>query len=78
MQNARTLTKLSWVVRGLRLRRGLTQAELAQAARVSRQWLVSLETGPSRGIEVGRVMKVLDALNASIWIKDDLPEQGDR
>ncbi|KGM13420.1 helix-turn-helix domain-containing protein [Cellulomonas bogoriensis] len=72
--NARSLTKLGTAVKALRLRRGWTQAELAEKAQVSRQWLVALEGSRTRGLEVGRLMRTLDALDASLMIRDDAPE----
>ncbi|MCL3860882.1 helix-turn-helix domain-containing protein [Actinotalea sp. K2] len=69
--NARSLSKLGTAARTLRRRRGWSQAELAQVARVSRQWVVALEKGQTEGLEVGRLMRVLDALDASLMIRDD-------
>ncbi|WP_240930367.1 helix-turn-helix transcriptional regulator [Isoptericola sp. BMS4] len=69
--NARSLPRLGAAVRRLRLDHRLTQAELARAAGVSRQWLVGLERGQTPGLEVGRLMRVLDALDASLAIRDD-------
>ncbi|WP_402467620.1 helix-turn-helix transcriptional regulator [Isoptericola aurantiacus] len=69
--NARSLPRLGAAVRRLRLDRGMTQAELARRADVSRQWLVGLEGGKTPGLEVGRLMRVLDALDASLTIRDD-------
>lgn len=70
--NARSLPNLGAAVRALRLRRGLTQVELASRAGVSRRWLMNLEAGRTFGVETGRVMTVLDALDASLWVVDDL------
>lgn len=72
--NARTLVRIGTTVRALRLRRGRTQAEVAAAAGVSRQWLVGLESGPVEGVELGRLLRVLDVLDASVWIRDDAVE----
>jgi transcriptional regulator with XRE-family HTH domain len=71
MLNARSLTRLGTAVRSLRLDRGLSQADLAKAAGVSRQWIVNLERGNTEGLEVGRLMRVLDQLDASLTIRDD-------
>jgi transcriptional regulator with XRE-family HTH domain len=71
MLNARSLTRLGTAVRSLRLDRGLSQADLAKAAGVSRQWVVNLERGNTEGLEVGRLMRVLDQLDASLTIRDD-------
>lgn len=69
--NVRSLPRLGNAVRGLRLHRGLTQAELAAAAGVSRQWVVNVEAGRTRGIEVGRLMRLLDPLHGSLFIHVD-------
>lgn len=71
MLNARSLTRLGTAVRSLRLDRGLSQVRLAQTARVSRQWIINLEQGRTEGLEVGRLMRVLDELDASLVIRDD-------
>lgn len=71
--NARSLPRLGTAVRTLRRRRGWTQAQLAQAAHVSRQWVVALENARTDGLEVGRLMRLLDALDASLIIRDDTP-----
>lgn len=72
--NARSLTRLGTTVRSLRLDRGLSQADLAKAAEVSRQWIINLEQGNTEGLEVGRLMRVLDQLDASLTIRDDRRE----
>ncbi|MFJ3408034.1 helix-turn-helix transcriptional regulator [Promicromonospora sp. NPDC090134] len=69
--NARSLTRLAAVARRLRLERGLSQADLAGAAGVSRQWIINLEQGRTEGLEVGRLMRVLDELDASLAVRDD-------
>lgn len=69
--NARSLTRLGTAVRRLRLDRGLSQADLAEATDVSRQWIINLERGRTEGLEVGRLMRVLDELDASLAIRDD-------
>lgn len=71
--NARSLAKLGLAVRTLRQRRAWSQAELAARAHVSRQWIIALEGGQTEGMEVGRLMRVLDALDASLMVRDDEP-----
>ncbi|MDR0960030.1 MAG: helix-turn-helix domain-containing protein [Propionibacteriaceae bacterium] len=70
--NSRSLTKLGNNVCGLRQRRGLTQASLAEKAGVSRQWIISLERAKTRGLELGALLRVLDALDVSLYLRDDL------
>lgn len=48
-------------LRAWRIRRGLTQQELADRAQVSRPWLVRLERGHA-GAELGKVIAVARAL----------------
>ncbi|MCR6705673.1 MULTISPECIES: helix-turn-helix transcriptional regulator [unclassified Cellulomonas] len=72
---ARSLTRLGSAVRRLRNDRGLTQAQLAEAADVSRAWLIDVERGDRPGLELARLLRVLDALDASLMIRDDLGEQ---
>ena len=43
----------------------MTQAQLADCARVSRTWVVDLEAG-KRTLELGLVMSVLDILGISV------------
>lgn len=71
MMAARSLPRLGQAIRALRLERGLTQAELAGAAGVSRLWVVQIESGRKPGVGVGLVMRVLDALDASLMVRDD-------
>lgn len=71
---ARSLPKLGAAVRRLRTDRGMTQAQLAEAAGVSRQWVVAVESGSKHGLEVGRVMHLLDTLDASLMVRDDKPD----
>ncbi len=69
--NARSLPRLGSAVTGLRKRRGLTQGQLAELAGVSRQWLNGLENGRTAGLEVGKLMMLLDALDANLMIRDE-------
>lgn len=70
--NARSLTRMGTALTGLRRARGLTQAEAAKQAGVSRQWLVAAEGGKTEGLELGRLMAVLDSLGATLLVRDDL------
>ena len=68
--NARSLPRLARSVKKLRLDRDMTQAELARRADVSRVWIINLERGETEGLEVGRLMRVLDELDANLMIQD--------
>ncbi|WP_307815928.1 helix-turn-helix transcriptional regulator [Myceligenerans indicum] len=72
--NARSLPRLARSVKRLRLNRGLTQAELARRAGVSRVWIINLERGETEGLEIGRLMRVLDELDANLTIHDQQAE----
>jgi transcriptional regulator with XRE-family HTH domain len=68
---ARSMTRIGQSVRLLRTRRGLTQEELAASAGVSRTWLNQLENGAKDNAELGALLAVLNALDASLLIRDD-------
>ncbi|HSP41373.1 MAG TPA: helix-turn-helix domain-containing protein, partial [Luteolibacter sp.] len=55
-------------VRSLRRERGWTQAGLARAAGVGREWVIHLEKGRP-GLELGRVMATLKALGVRLRIE---------
>lgn len=69
-----------WVVRAgsdlgraiaeIRSARGLTQAELAESAGLSRHWLAKLETGRS-AVVLDHLLRVLRRLGATITITFD-------
>ena len=63
-----TPADLGAVVRESRLAARLTQAELAAAAGVSREWLLGLERGARPRAELGKVLAVLDALDLPLTI----------
>ncbi|MDC4233171.1 helix-turn-helix transcriptional regulator [Actinomyces sp. B33] len=56
-------------IREERLERGLTQAELASMARVSREWLSGVERGERAGAELSKVLRVLSALELEIILR---------
>jgi HTH-type transcriptional regulator/antitoxin HipB len=64
----RTPRALGAFVRDARKRRGMTQAQLADRARVSRTWVVDLEAG-KRTLEIGLVMLVLEILGLIIKLE---------
>lgn len=57
--------ELAALVRTYRHRRGWTQAELADRAGVSRDWVNRLEGGAPRA-EIGKVLDVLSALEVTL------------
>ena len=60
-----TVGYLGWEVKRLRKAAGLTQAELADQAGVSRKWVVMCEKGHVRG-EIGNLMMVVRALGLEL------------
>lgn len=55
-------------VRGRRTSLGLSQAELARRAGVSRPWLSEVEAGKPT-VEFGRIIRLLDALGLSLHLE---------
>jgi HTH-type transcriptional regulator/antitoxin HipB len=55
-------------VRAARETQGLTQANLAAMANVSRRWLIAIEQGEHHRAELDRVLRVLAALNLEVGI----------
>lgn len=75
---------LGFGVRDARMAVGLTQAELAEKAGVSREWLNGVERGKRPRAEVGQLLDVLMALDLPLMlgvgeprVVDDDDEQGD-
>lgn len=73
-----TLDQLPELLRAFRKLRGLTQAEAAEKLGVTQQVLSSVERDP-RKTSVGRLYKLLSALNVSITLScaDAPSEQGE-
>lgn len=67
--NARSIRDVAAAVRGRRHDLGLSQAELAHRAGVSRKWVSEFETGKSSA-EFGLVLRVLDALALGLELRD--------
>lgn len=66
-----TPAQLGAVVRGARTRAGLTQAQLADRAGVSRRWLIALEHGAGERAELGKILDTLDALGLALIATQD-------
>lgn len=64
-----TIEDLGPAIRQLRKEAPLTQARLATAAGLSRQRLVSIETGVAGNIELSTLIKILDALGMQLSIR---------
>ncbi|MDP5227957.1 MULTISPECIES: helix-turn-helix domain-containing protein [Arthrobacter] len=59
-----TVGRVGTIVRDARKQRGLTQAQLAEHAHVSRVFVIELESGHPRA-ELGKALAVLDVLGAN-------------
>lgn len=63
----RTMADVGAVMREAREDAGLTQVELARRARVSREWLVKVESGRTSA-ELPRILAVLAVLDLTLDI----------
>ena len=63
-----TVGQFGQEIRRLRRANGITQAELAEAAGVSRRWLSRLERGHP-GAEAGKIMMVVRALGLAVQLQ---------
>jgi transcriptional regulator with XRE-family HTH domain len=67
--------ELGGAIKAVRLSQGLTQAELADRAQVSRAFIIGIERGTGHRSELGRVLRVVRALGRSITLgEDDTPD----
>jgi HTH-type transcriptional regulator/antitoxin HipB len=66
----RSIRDLAAVVRGRRRDIGLSQAELAARAGVSRKWIYQFEAGKPTA-ELGLILRVLDALGLVLDVTHD-------
>jgi transcriptional regulator with XRE-family HTH domain len=64
-------------LREARVAKRLTQAELARAANVSRQWLSKVESG-HRGAELEPLLRLIDALDLTLTLTGDTGEEQGR
>jgi transcriptional regulator with XRE-family HTH domain len=67
-REAGTPQRIGLAIRDARRDRGLTQAQLAKKAHVSRAWLISLETGNNERAELGLVLATVRALDLTVRI----------
>lgn len=64
--------RLGGVVRRERRAQGLTQAKLAERAKVARSWLARVEAG-HRSAELEPLLRLLDALSLSLFVRPHRP-----
>lgn len=67
-----TVRELGAQVRAARRARGMTQADLANRLRVSRDWVVRLEQGSPR-LETQKVLDALSVLGLTLEVADTSP-----
>lgn len=67
--DVRSLRDLAAIARGRRRDLGLSQAELAIRAGVSRQWVSAFESGKATA-EIGLVVRLLDALGLRLAVTE--------
>ena len=73
----RSILDLSSLVRGRRQALGLSQAELAARANVSRQWISAFESGRP-GSELRLILRLLEALELRLSVDPLDDAHGDR
>ncbi len=66
--NITSARDLGAAVRGRRISLGLSQAELARQAGVSRPWLSNVEAGKPTA-EFGRILRLIDALGTRLHLE---------
>lgn len=66
----RTPSDVAEHLRAQRLSADLTQAELAELAGVSREWLVGLERGRRPRAELSKVLSLVEALDLALALED--------
>lgn len=69
----RTSTDIGRLVREARLRRGLTQAEVASALGVTQKWISHIEGGKDTA-PVGSVLRLLNALDVCLTTMRNVPD----
>ncbi|MFE4467432.1 helix-turn-helix domain-containing protein [Leifsonia sp. NPDC056824] len=63
-----SVRQLGGALRHARLEAQLSQADLARLARVDRSWLVLLENGRTANPTLGKVLRVVDALQLELLV----------
>ncbi len=75
---AGSAAELGAAIRQARNDQGLSQAELAQDAKVGRQWLVALEAGDKASAPLDMVLRVLRELGLTVTLAPRPASAGDR
>lgn len=69
-----TISQLAGAIKGRRTELGMTQADVAASAGVSRPWVGQLEAGKASA-ELGLTLRVLDVLGLAITVEATGPDQ---
>jgi|GEM_PF-484608 len=64
----RSITEIGGLIQQRRTDLGLTQAQVARSAKVSRDWIISIENGRRLTVDFERLLRTLDVLDLSIEI----------
>ena len=67
---------LGRAISGVRVERGLTQADLARETGVNRSYLAELESGADSPLVIERALRALRRMGATVTVS--LPVEGDR
>lgn len=73
----KSIRDIAATARGRRSTLGLSQAEVASRARVSRQWVSEFEAGKSTA-EMGLVLRLLAALDLELHVEEPASSLSDR
>ena len=71
---ARTLTDIATSVRDARLAAGMSQADLAAAAHLTRSWVSLFESGRAPNASLSKVLAMMDVLDVTIRLAYPVPD----
>ncbi|GAA1699228.1 helix-turn-helix transcriptional regulator [Dietzia cercidiphylli] len=71
---ARTLTDIATSVRDARLAAGMSQADLAAAAHLTRSWVSLFESGRAPNASLSKVLAMMDVLGVTIRLAYPVPD----
>lgn len=69
-----SVRQLGGALRHARLQAQLSQADLARLSHVDRSWLVLLETGRATNPTLGKVLRVVEALQLELVVAPPRPD----
>lgn len=71
---ARTVTDIATSVRDARLAAGMSQADLAAAAHLTRSWVSLFESGRAPNASLSKVLAMMDVLDVTIRLAYPVPD----